>query len=247
MKRKLEMDDIVTIDAGGTLFKTWRSTMVNSINYFPGNMLADIFAEECPATSVGEGGVSTYFIDTDGKIFRHILQMLRRCAPLTEPPRGIPLAVWHKELDYWCLTERSVSQEILSADAQKREYTRNLVSLERLGEEIRTKIKDNEVTAVRAILDGSGYSAQSDKTRSRKIRLPIGGHKLACGTDLGTYVKENAPFLKPMLTKILGPSAVVTIGKDHTTKNFLQYEFAEKSYNTKETDTVVVDISFTQL
>jgi hypothetical protein len=240
MKRKRD-SGLVTIDAGGTLFKTWRSTLMNSVNYFPGSIFPDLFTEE---RDVEE----PYFLDTDGELFRHILQLIRRPALSTgETPHNISPLVWHQELDFWGLKDKVISQEVQVAETQKREYNRNLASLERLGDEIRTRIKDNEVSAIRAILDGSGYSGEADKTRSKKIRLPIGGHKMACGTDLGSYVKSNASSLAPLMTRVLGQGTTVSIGKDLATKHFLQYEFGEKSYSTKDTETLVIDIVFTQL
>jgi hypothetical protein len=244
MKRKAEPEDVVSIDVGGALFKTTRTTLTNSGVHFPGCIVPDLFHEAPHGDMDVES--RTYFVDTDPELFRHILQVLRRPTLVTEVPHGVTPATWYAELDFWGLTDQAVKKEERASHSQRKLYDRNLASLERLGEEIQTTIRDNEVAVIRAILDGSGYSGETDKARVKKIRLPKKGYVLASGTDLGLYIDDNSEKVQSQLLRILSASKVA-ITKDIATKHFVDYQFGGTTYNTKETPTLVIELTYNSL
>ncbi len=225
MKRVL--DEVVTIDAGGTLFKTTRQTLDNAELLFPNSVL-------------GQALEST-FVDTDPALFRHLLQLLRRpTVSPTVPPPDFTAEVWHAELDYWGLGERLLSKEQRETAVRQR----GLTELETLGADIRRQIERNEVEAVRALLDHSGYSAARDKVRAKVLMVPLGQYALESGLDLGHFINDNAVVVEKLLKHILGDDTTVRIHKATPVKNFEQYQFAGQTYSNRDTETLNVSINF---
>lgn len=241
MKRAREEDNaVVSIDAGGTLFRTTRQTLLNSAGFFPHSTLAELLGAEPP--NGGAGGA--YFVDTDAKLFRHVLQLLRRPTLTSEAPPGVAPQAWAAELDYWGLSERLMGVEERAAQRQERAYNRNRRALQQLGDEVRAQIKDNEVEAVRAVLDKSGYSAACDKGRDTTLMLPVGHCPLACGADLGAYILANGPTVKALLTEVLAPCDVKIEKVPHRPKHPLKYRFAGADYSSEQTETLTVALRF---
>lgn len=237
MKRALEEDmQIVTIDAGGTLFKTTRVTLQNASRHFPHSVLAQLLTEERED--------NCYFVDTDPKLFRHILQLLRRPSLGGETPQGVNADVWHTELDYWGLSECVLGEEERSSQAAARTFNRHWTALEQLGDEIRTQIRENEVSAVRTLLDQSGYSAARDKVRDVTLNVPIGKYAMECGSDLGHFLYTNASTLVPLFKRVLGQTTSIEIRKACHVKHFNDYEFGGHAYSTKDTPTLIISIHY---
>ncbi|XP_038051083.1 putative potassium channel regulatory protein [Patiria miniata] len=67
------MDDIVRLNVGGCLYRTWRSTLTR----YPDSKLAAMFSGE-PDPSVLRDAGGAFFMDRDGPIFRHVLGFLHR-------------------------------------------------------------------------------------------------------------------------------------------------------------------------
>ena len=91
------MDDIIDLNVGGTQYTTSRSTLTR----YPDSMLASMFSGRLPTPKDKEG---RYWIDGDGRLFRHILNFLRR-SELTLPSDFTEHALLEKEADYYQLTD----------------------------------------------------------------------------------------------------------------------------------------------
>uniref|UniRef100_A0A803SN93 Potassium channel tetramerisation-type BTB domain-containing protein n=1 Tax=Anolis carolinensis TaxID=28377 RepID=A0A803SN93_ANOCA len=69
---------LVTLNVGGKLY----STTLETLTRFPDSMLGAMFRGPQPALTDSRGN---YFIDRDGKAFRHVLNFLRFGSPSCGP------------------------------------------------------------------------------------------------------------------------------------------------------------------
>ena len=67
------MNDIIEIDVGGTIFKTYQSTLL----FAPASLLAKMFDPESNLPPAKSQKNDVYFIEGDPKIFEIILHFLR--------------------------------------------------------------------------------------------------------------------------------------------------------------------------
>lgn len=243
MKRAAEEvpDAVLRIDCGGTEFRVARQTLVTAGQYFPYCTLTEALLEPTD-------GVTPLFVDTDPKLFRHLLQLLRRpCLSATmTTPQGVAKDVWQAELDYWGMGDRLSGKETRGEARAQTEcaYARNFSALETLGGEIRAQIRNNEVGAVRALLEQSGYGASRDKVRSVTLMVPLGQYQMECGTDLGHFLLNNGEIVKELLLQVLGHDTDVKITEAMPIKNFDSYQFAGQTYSTKDTKSVRVKLDY---
>lgn len=89
-------DEIMNLNVGGVIIKTSLYTLTS---IYPDSVLARVFGND--KIPLDDNGY--YFIDTDGKLFSHILQYIRRKISFNIIPVDITKEVWYKELDYWGL------------------------------------------------------------------------------------------------------------------------------------------------
>ena len=80
--REVHFPDVITLDIGGTIFKTTRNTLAKD----PDSMLAAMFSGRFEVKPDDKGA---YFIDRDGTHFRHILNFLR-CGELLVSKEVLP-------------------------------------------------------------------------------------------------------------------------------------------------------------
>ena len=112
MKRILEEEiacndnnPIITINTGGCIISTFKSTLTKS---FPGSVLATMFSDKhFKSLKLDEKG--HYFIDSDGMIFSKIIHYLRRSIPFDVPPKDVDEDLWFVELDYWGLSTPKIT------------------------------------------------------------------------------------------------------------------------------------------
>jgi hypothetical protein len=231
---------VVCIDAGGTVFRTTRQTLLKSALHFPHSGLAALVTRD--EDDDGGGDVDHISVDTDPELFRHVLQLVRRPAlALAAPPPFVWTEAWRAELDYWGLGEHCLTVEERAAEQQQRQQRRNLRALQQIGEEARAQVQDNEVLAVRELLDQSGYTASRDKGRETTLRVPLEKHPLPNGGgDLGLFLLKNAKQVDALLASCLQTCSVAIDRERHHTP----YTFAGQSYNPKDTKTMFVTLKF---
>jgi hypothetical protein len=90
-------EDIVWLDVSGESIKTSRATLTNVSD----TMLYDMFAGQNDELARKQEDGS-YFIDADPRLFKAILQGLRRgCVDDSCRPSDVAKEMWIQELDYW--------------------------------------------------------------------------------------------------------------------------------------------------
>ncbi|XP_036381194.1 BTB/POZ domain-containing protein KCTD21-like isoform X2 [Megalops cyprinoides] len=87
------MSDLVTLNVGGKVYTTSRSTLTR----FPDSMLGTMFSTAIPVKKDSQGH---YFIDRDGKTFRHILNFLRT-SHLDLPDNYKEIKLLKREADFY--------------------------------------------------------------------------------------------------------------------------------------------------
>jgi hypothetical protein len=98
---------IVSINAGGTLLCTSMATLRDN---YPESVIAAMFSER-QLTTLKRDDSGTYFIDTDGSLFAHILQYMRRGISFDLVPPGVLKEVWFIEVDYWGLRQHAEEEK----------------------------------------------------------------------------------------------------------------------------------------
>ncbi|XP_077170410.1 BTB/POZ domain-containing protein KCTD11 [Paroedura picta] len=100
----------VTLNVGGKLY----STSVETLTRFPDSMLGAMFRGPRPARTDGRGN---YFIDRDGKAFRHILNFLR-LGRLDLPDGYAELPLLRAEADFYQI--RPLLEALRREEAERR-------------------------------------------------------------------------------------------------------------------------------
>ncbi|XP_072180577.1 BTB/POZ domain-containing protein KCTD4-like [Diadema setosum] len=91
------MNDVISLNVGGTIYTTSRATLCR----FPDSMLGSMFSDRLPSTRDEKGN---YLIDGDGPLFRHVLNFLRRSV-LVLPEDFKELDMLAQEADYYQINE----------------------------------------------------------------------------------------------------------------------------------------------
>ncbi|KAM4694413.1 BTB/POZ domain-containing protein KCTD21 [Discoglossus pictus] len=87
------MSDPVTLNVGGKVYTTSLSTLTS----FPDTMLGAMFSGKVPSKKDSQGN---FFIDRDGKVFRHILNFLRT-SHLDLPEDFQEMSLLRREADFY--------------------------------------------------------------------------------------------------------------------------------------------------
>jgi hypothetical protein len=240
MKRKLD-DDVLVLNVGGIKLTTTKTTLVNSKNDFPNSVLATMFST--PSIEMTKKDAKhRYFLDYDGVVFSHVLNVLRDPSLVEEIPHKMNYTSWWKVLGYWGLVDKKEEPELEVVENKPYE----MKSLLEVGDAIKKEIMGNEVIVIKAILEKSGYYRSAGKDRSRIIYLPIGGYELPCGHDLGTYVASHQKAVQQLMEQMMGGCCTVKIIKSASKTNIITYLFDEKEYKTSDNHiTISLEFSFT--
>ena len=91
------MSDIITLNVGGTIYTTSRTT----ITRYPTSMLGCMFSDRLPSAVDKH---DNYVIDRDGKLFRYVLNFLRSCK-LTLPENFQEYELLAVEADFYQIPE----------------------------------------------------------------------------------------------------------------------------------------------
>ncbi|XP_077987505.1 BTB/POZ domain-containing protein KCTD6-like [Glandiceps talaboti] len=91
------VEECVNLNVGGQMYTTSRSTLTR----FPESMLGAMFSDRMPTKRDDRGN---YVIDGDGKLFRYVLNFLRR-SKLTLPDDFKELDMLADEADFYQITE----------------------------------------------------------------------------------------------------------------------------------------------
>ncbi|CAM5072249.1 unnamed protein product [Eretmochelys imbricata] len=102
----------VSLNVGGTLY----STTLETLTRFPDSMLGAMFRGPRPARTDGRGH---YFIDRDGKAFRHVLNFLR-LGRLDLPEGYAELALLRAEADFYQIRPLLAELSRLAAERRRR-------------------------------------------------------------------------------------------------------------------------------
>lgn len=231
-------EQIVRLNVGGSDLATTRQTLINSKIAFPNSLLSFMFSKNEMLLRDERG---YYFIDADIKIFRHIIEVIRRPSLVEYIPQEMSAMRWREELNYWGLSDLSTLDE----NAQ---YIKTLeeLSLEELGRQINKEIMTNESNIIKTILLTTGYFTSLGKTREVSLYIPIGKHALPGGIDLGYYIETHIDQLTKQLKDMLG-QCDVTIKKHNKTMNDHNYTFNEMNYCTKDTTTMIIMLKFARM
>ncbi|XP_034992447.1 BTB/POZ domain-containing protein KCTD11 [Zootoca vivipara] len=108
---------LVTLNVGGKLY----STTLDTLTRFPDSMLGAMFRGPQPALTDSCGN---YFIDRDGKAFRHILNFLR-FGRLDLPEGYAELSLLRAEADFYQI--RPLLEELRRVEAERWRQRRNAV------------------------------------------------------------------------------------------------------------------------
>jgi hypothetical protein len=222
-------DSLIRLNVGGTMLMTTKNTLVNN-DFFPNSLLAMMFGSADAIRMDAEGNA---FIDADVKIFRHILNVLRRPTLIEHVPDGVSPTQWCAELDYWGLAKEATPEKSL----------RDASSFQELGNAIKREIVENELTVVKAIFDTTGYFKQTGKTRQQTLYIPTDKYALPWGVDLGRYIEEHQTIMTQRLKATLGNCDVIVKPVTKTMKNH-PYVFAGESYCSSEVATMMITIKF---
>jgi hypothetical protein len=227
--------------------------VLTNTDWFPHSLLARMFQSTATTSCrVPRDAQGRYFIEADYAVFRHILQVLRRPKLVQDVPLDMSPTAWCCELDYWGLVEpaqvtgQTTLEGVNGGDmAMGRPYEQ--LSLEEIGRTITREIMDNELVAIRTLLDKTGYFHRSGKTRGHhQLYVPIGRFKLPWGADIGEYLKENHKSVAVLLEGMLRQKPI-TIHDCKLKKEHTEYVFDEKPYNTETQATVTVELNFNEL
>ncbi|PIK52674.1 putative BTB/POZ domain-containing protein KCTD6-like [Apostichopus japonicus] len=91
------MEEFVSLNVGGHIYTTARTTLVR----YPDSMLGSMFSGRMPTTVDNEG---RFLIDGDGPLFRYVLNFLRR-SELILPENFPELDMLMAEADYYQISE----------------------------------------------------------------------------------------------------------------------------------------------
>jgi hypothetical protein len=210
-------DDIITLNVGGTLHTTTRHILVNSVDYFPDSVLARIFRDHrgdddghddhthkksANNYTLRHDSVGHPFIDADFTTFRHIINVLRRPALVTDVPPDVTPQAWCHELEYWGLVKRD-DIESMSTVQTGEEGKETLL---KLGQHIKKEIMDNEMVAIQTLLEKTGYRTLRSKTRTDVLYVPFDECALPWGCDLCVYLKNNNKHMTRLLEQMMSAS-----------------------------------------
>ena len=87
--------DIISLNVGGTLYTTSRSTL----SRYPDSMLGAMFGGNLPLEN-SKDSQGNYFIDRDGELFRYILNFLR-VSKLVLPNNFQDIEAFQMEVDFY--------------------------------------------------------------------------------------------------------------------------------------------------
>ncbi|RUS76767.1 hypothetical protein EGW08_015474 [Elysia chlorotica] len=90
------MSSVITLNVGGTLYTTTRSTLLK----YPDSMLGSLASHDCPSTQDENGHL---FIDRDGAAFKYILNFLRS-SQLCLPSDFTDIDLLAAEADFYQVT-----------------------------------------------------------------------------------------------------------------------------------------------
>ena len=232
MKRKLEDNEVLFLNVGSTLLSTTRSTLVNSLDFFPNSILAVMFSKD-KEESIPRDKSGNYFIDADGDTFRHVLNVLRRPILLEDyVPPNMSYEAWCQELVYWGLVDKK--DKIESVEVEHKPY--EMKTLVEIGDSIKKEIMDNEQLVIKTIMEATGYYKSTGKARSSTLCIPIGKYELPWGCDIGGYVDTHKKTLHQLLVQMMGGSSFCTVNifKSMTKKDHSNYLFDSVSYSTQD-------------
>ena len=244
-------NELLVLNIGGTLHTTTRHRLSSAhVDWFPNSVLARMFATKqplCPKDPQGH-----YFIDADPATFRHILNVLRRPKLVEDVPLDMSPTAWCCELDYWGLVDARdvlgrVVSEIGSSGGTDAGRPYEQLTLEEIGKSITKEIMDNELIAIRTLLDKTGYFHKSGKTRGKHhLYVPMGRYKLPWGADIGEYLQKNHKSVAILLEAML-KQRPITIHDCKLKKEHTEYMFDDKPYSTQTQPTVTVELNFSEL
>jgi hypothetical protein len=238
MKRSRPDTTLIRLNIGGEMMTTTMNTLVSSVDFFPNSLLAVMFSKS-DTIPIDEDGC--FFIDADIKIFRHIINVLRRPSLIEYVPPTIGAAQWREELDYWGLARIDTLDETAARIKSLEE-----LSMQELGGVIKKQILQNELTAIKYIFETTGYFKQTGKTRHSTLYIAMDRFALPWGVDLGRYVNEHEAILTAQLKLMLG-KCDVTI-KPHTkSMRSHNYIFNGESYCSHEVPTMIISMTFIEI
>ena len=87
--------DIISLNVGGTVYTTSRSTLTR----YPDSMLGAMFGGKLPLEN-SKDSEGNYFIDRDGELFKHILNFLR-VSKLVLPNNFQDTEAFQMEVDFY--------------------------------------------------------------------------------------------------------------------------------------------------
>jgi hypothetical protein len=254
-----DSNELLVLNIGGTLHTTTRHVLTGSVDYFPDSVLARMFSDSGDSDLVKKDADGHYFIDADPQVFRHILNVLRRPKLVEDVPADMSPAAWCCELDYWGLVKEDDVAGTTTFNGRNNVKTLTTTkddpgtklyeesTLEEIGKAITKEIMDNELVAVRTLLEKSGYFYTNGKTRGlHSIYVPVGRYKLPWGTDIGLYLKENQKSVAALLEAMLHQRAI-NVHDCKVQKESIEYEFDGQPYSTRTQPTVTVALNFSQL
>jgi len=247
-------NDIVVLNVGGTLHSTTRHVLVNSRDWFPDSLLARMFRPN----NDSDGGPTVlrdpqghYFIDAEFRVFRHVLNVLRRPSLVRDVPHDMSAQAWCCELDYWGLVK---ADDILypGSSSEHKQRANESDTLESLGLSIRQDIMETEIEVIHTLFSTTGYDRQGGKTRSAMLRVPVGKHTITWpggrSCDLATYIIKNRDCIEQLLKNMLRleDANAVSIHESKTATHHITYEFNERQYTTQEA-TLTITIHYKNL
>lgn len=124
--------NIVTLDVGGTKMRTLRATL----GRYPESKLAEILS--VPAQNDG-----SFFVDSDAKIFSHVLQGVRRgTITSSDSPIGIHPIEWESEVLFWKLGGGRDSEDKASPQELLQNISDNITDLTNAVERVADEVRD---------------------------------------------------------------------------------------------------------
>lgn len=222
---------LVTLNVGGTLFRTMEHTLRDSVHYFKNSLLGRMFMEENREMLIrDENGV--IFLDADPIYFRSILNVLRYPLLIDELPSDMSVGVWVQQLEYWGLSERTELDE-----DSKRIKPLSEMSMKEISDKMKRDTMKDEEIVIKTILESTGYYERGGKSRKTLLHIPIGKCKLPWGSDLGETLKADHMHYEDLLRSQLKVNDV-SIKDNH--KKTLTYSFQGETYSITETKTMTI-------
>ena len=117
------MSDIITLNVGGTIYTTSRTTLTR----YPSSMLGCMFSDRLPSAMDNHGN---FVIDRDGNLFRHVLNFLRT-SKLTLPENFNEYELLEAEADFYQIPELNAALQSKINDMGKKNKS-NVVVEKRL-------------------------------------------------------------------------------------------------------------------